>query len=190
MKNVPDIGFTVYHCALAISQTLCLHGAFVSFLTMISNMFSPKQFVDLKRECVVSRDKESFDRLWCEEQHLLHDAGKTVIYWCRRSHCSSILVPWLNIAPPLNFCLHASSQGWHNGFSQWWTMQPSKCPRPSGEYFVARIANLVVYGRSQHCGGIAIVAHHTPIPSRVQVMITARTEKPDSETRFQRIQGL
>jgi hypothetical protein len=50
-------------------------------------------------------------------------------------------------------------------------------------------ANLIVSGLSQPCGGITIVAQHAPVPSRVEVLITVRTEKPDFETKFQRIQA-
>ena len=68
--------------AIALRQShkrsVCTVLLFLSWQCSPTN-FLPRQFVDLKRECVVSCDKKSFDRLWCEEQHPLQDAGTVVI---------------------------------------------------------------------------------------------------------------
>lgn len=133
MKNVPEIEF--YHCAPA-SQTLCLHGASVSFCfspdSVLQQFFSQDNSLIWKENASFPVTKSLLIDFGVKNNIHCKMLARYLFYLCWRSHRGLILVSWSDIARRLHSShgqTNASSQGWHNGFSQWWTMRPSKCLR-------------------------------------------------------------
>ena len=104
----------------------------VSLLTVFSNNFFPKTIRWFERRMRRFLTKSLLIDFGVKNNIHCKMLARYLFYLCWRSHRGLILVSWSDIARRLHSShgqTNASSQGWHNGFSQWWTMRPSKCLR-------------------------------------------------------------